>query len=162
MTEASASPSATDLPKDEVAVDGATPENPPEANANAPETGTDPAVAHRDFSEWYGRELVDRDGEKIGKLKDVYFDVGTDQPQFATVKEGRIGRHHLTFVPLTGLTIGPDNLHVSASKAEVKGAPNLDMEGDELAQSDESTLYHYYKLNYTKSDTPSGRRLARR
>ena len=29
-----------------------------------------------------------------------FFDVGTDQPQFATVKEGLIGRH-LTFVPLT-------------------------------------------------------------
>ena len=161
MTQASTSPPATDLSKDEVAFDGATPESAPEANTNAPEAGTDPTVAHRDFSEWHGRELVDRDGERIGKLEDVYFDVGTDQPEFATVKEGWIGRH-ITFVPLTGITIGPDNLQVSASKAEVKGAPNLDLEGDELAQADESTLYHYYKLNYTKSDTPSGRRLARR
>jgi hypothetical protein len=161
MTEASASPSATDHPKEDLAVDGANPEHAPEANADATDAGTDPTVAHRDFSEWHGRELVDRDGERIGKLEDVYFDVATDQPQFATVKEGLLGRH-LTFVPLTGITIGPDNLQVSASKAEVKGAPNLDLEGDELAQSDESTLYHYYKLNYTKSDTPSGRRLARR
>jgi sporulation protein YlmC with PRC-barrel domain len=158
MTEASASPSATDLPKEEVAVDGATPENAPEANANATETATDPTV---DFSKWHGRDLVDRDGEKIGKLEDVYFDVGTDQPQFATVKEGVIGRH-LTFVPLTEVTIGPDNLQVSASKAEVKGAPNVDVQGDELSQSAESTLYHYYQLNYTPSDMPSGRRLARR
>jgi sporulation protein YlmC with PRC-barrel domain len=161
MTQASTSPPPTDLSKDEVAVDGATPEKAPEANTNATEAGTDPTVAHRDFSEWHGRELVDRDGERIGKLEDVYFDVGTDQPEFATVKEGRIGRH-ITFVPLTGITIGPDNLQVSASKAEVKGAPNLDLEGDELAQADESTLYHYYQLNYTPSDTPSGRRLARR
>jgi hypothetical protein len=63
---------------------------------------------------------------------------------------------------LTDVTIGPDNLQVSASKAEVKDAPNLDVERDELSQSDESTLYHYYRLNYTPSDTPSGRRLARR
>jgi sporulation protein YlmC with PRC-barrel domain len=45
--------------------------------------------------------LVDRNGEKIGKLQDVYVDVETDEPQFATVKEGIIGRH-LTFVPLGG------------------------------------------------------------
>ena len=37
--------------------------------------------------------LIDRDGEKIGKLQDVYVDVESDEPQFATVKEGFIGRH---------------------------------------------------------------------
>ena len=158
MTEASASPSTTHLPEEEVAIDRAIPENAPEASANASETPTDPIV---DFSKWHGKDLVDRDGERIGKLEDVYFDVGTDQPQFATVKEGVIGRH-LTFVPLVEVTIGPNNLQVSASRAEVKGAPNLDVEGDELSQSDESTLYHYYQLNYTPSDMPSGRRLARR
>jgi dTDP-4-dehydrorhamnose 3,5-epimerase-like enzyme len=30
---------------------------------------------------------------KIGKLQDVYVDVETDEPQFATVKGGFIGRH---------------------------------------------------------------------
>jgi hypothetical protein len=44
----------------------------------------------------------------------------------------------------------------------VKNAPNIELEGDALSQEDESTLYHYYQLNYTPSDTPSGRRLARR
>ncbi len=159
MTESSPSPSTSDLPKEELAVDA--PENAPEANANAAEAETDPTVAYRDFSEWHGKDLVDRHGERIGKLEDVYFDVGTDRPQFATVKEGLIGRH-LTFVPLTEVTIGPDNLQVSASRAEVKDAPTLELEGDELSRADESTLYHYYQLNYTPSDTPSGRRLARR
>src|ERR1051325_5585944 len=140
MTEASPSPSATHLPKEELAIDDAAPENDPEANANATEAETDPAVAHRDFSEWHGKDLVDRDGERIGRLEDVYFDVETDRPQFATVKEGLIGRH-LTFVPLTEVTIGPDNLQVQASRAEVKGAPTLEVEGDDLAQSDESSLY---------------------
>jgi hypothetical protein len=161
MTEASPTPSTTDLPSEEVAVDHAIRENPPEADAHAEEAETDPTVAYRDFSEWHGKDLVDRNGERIGRLEDVYFDVGTDQPQFATVKEGLIGRH-LTFVPLTEVTLGPDDLQISASKTEVRGAPNLELEGDELSQADESTLYHYYQLNYTPSDTPSGRRLARR
>jgi hypothetical protein len=84
---------------------------------------TETTVTHRDIAEWHGKELVDRDGEKIGKLEDVYFDIETDEPQFGTVKEGLIGRH-LTFVPLTEMTIGPDNLQVSVSKEQVKDAPH--------------------------------------
>jgi len=44
----------------------------------------------------------------------------------------------------------------------VKNAPNIEMEGDQLSQSDESALYHHYQLNYTPPETRSGRRLARR
>jgi hypothetical protein len=129
------------------------------------ESGTDaePVVAHRDFSEWHGKMLIDRDGESIGKLEDVYFDIETDLPQFATIKEGGLlTKRHLTFVPLLEVTIGPDNLQVAVSKAQVKDAPTLDLEGDELSGKEESALYHYYELNYTPSNTPSGRRLARR
>ena len=116
---------------------------------------------HQDIGEWHGKTLVDRDGERIGKLEDVYVDVETDEPQFGTVKEGFIGRH-LTFVPLTGITIGPDNLQVPVSKEQVKEAPNIALQGGELSQPDESALYHHYQLNYTPPDTESGRRLARR
>jgi sporulation protein YlmC with PRC-barrel domain len=112
-------------------------------------------------AEWHGKMLVDCYGEKIGKLQDVYVDVETDQPQFATVKEGFIGRH-LTFVPLGGIRVGPDELEVAVSKDQVKSAPEIEMHGEELSQADESTLYHHFQLNYTPIDTESGRRLARR
>jgi len=112
-------------------------------------------------AEWHGKMLVDRDGERIGKLQDVYVDVETDEPQFGTVKEGFIGRH-LTFVPLGGIKVGPDDLQVAVSKAQVEGAPNIEQHGEELSQADESVLYHHYELNYTPPSTESGRRLARR
>ncbi len=57
---------------------------------------------HCAIADWRGKQLIDRDGEKIGKLEDVYVDVETDEPVLGTVKEGRIGRH-LTFVPLAGI-----------------------------------------------------------
>ncbi len=117
--------------------------------------------AHWNAADWHGKLLVDRDGERIGKLQDVYVDVENDEPQFATVKEGFIGRH-LTFVPLGGITIGPDDLQVAVTKDQVKSAPNIELKGDELSQADESALYHHYELNYTPPDTESGRRLARR
>jgi sporulation protein YlmC with PRC-barrel domain len=113
------------------------------------------------IAEWHGKTLVDRNGEKIGKLQDVYVDVETDEPQFATVKEGVIGRH-LTFVPLGGIQVGPDDLKVTVTKDQVRSAPEIEMHGQELSQTDESTLYHHFEMNYTPISTESGRRLARR
>ena len=122
---------------------------------------TETTVMHRDISEWHGMELVDREGEPVGKLEEVYVDVETDEPLFGTVKEGFFGRH-LTFVPLIGITIGPDYLQVAASRQQVREAPEIALRGDELDQADESALYHHFQLNYTPPETPSGRRLARR
>jgi hypothetical protein len=133
----------------------------PALEDNAEAAASEPAVMHREIAEWRGSDLVDSFGERIGKLEEVYFDVETDEPQFGTVKEGFVARH-LTFVPLTGITIGPDNLQVPVTKEQVKKAPNIALQGGELSQADESTLYHHYQLNYTPPDTQSGRRLARR
>ncbi len=121
----------------------------------------DQGQARWSVAEWHGKMLLDCNGEKIGKLQDVYVDVETDEPQFATVKEGLIGRH-LTFVPLGGIQIGPDDLQVSVTKEQVRAAPDIEMHGEELSQTDESKLYHHYELNYVPPDSQSGRRLARR
>jgi sporulation protein YlmC with PRC-barrel domain len=112
-------------------------------------------------AEWHGKMIVDCNGEKIGKLQDVYVDVETDEPQFATVKEGFIDRH-LTFVPVAGIQIGPDDLQVTVTKEQVRSAPDIQMHGEELSQADESTLYHHFEMNYTPINTESGRRIARR
>jgi uncharacterized protein YrrD len=112
-------------------------------------------------ADWHGKQLLDVDGEKIGKLEDVYVDVETDVPQFATVKEGFISRH-LTFVPLGGIKAGPDGLQVAVTKQQVQDAPNIELHGGELSQADESALYHHFELNYTPPNIESGRRLARR
>ena len=87
--------------------------------------------ANWNAAEWHGEMLFDREGEKIGKLQDVYVDVENDEPQFATVKEGIISRH-LTFVPLGGLTVGPTGLQVPVTKDQIKAAPNIEQHGDEL------------------------------
>jgi hypothetical protein len=112
-------------------------------------------------AQWHGKMFVDLAGDKIGKLEDVYVDVETDEPQFGTVKEGLIGRH-LTFVPLAGVHVGPDDLKVTVTKDQVRDAPDIEMHGEELSQDDESALYHHFELNYTPIATESGRRLARR
>jgi sporulation protein YlmC with PRC-barrel domain len=135
--------------------------NSPDAPAVASNAESEATVDHQDLSAWRGRDLIDRDGETIGTLEDVYFDIETEQPQFGTVKEGFLDRH-LTFVPLTAVTVGPESIQVAVTKQLVKDAPKMENEGDALTQADESLLYHYYQLVYTPSGNPSGRRLARR
>ena len=78
--------------------------------------------AEWNVGEWHGKMLLDSGGERIGKLQDVYVDVETDEPQFATVKEGFIGRH-LTFVPLGGIKVGPDELQVAVNKSRSSPRP---------------------------------------
>jgi hypothetical protein len=119
------------------------------------------SIATWTASDWLGKVLIDRDGKRIGKLHDVYVDVETDEPQFGTVKEGFLDRH-ITFVPLLGVVVGPDDLRVSVLKAKVRSAPDLDAHGQELTQAGESALYHHFEMNYTPPATESGRRLARR
>ncbi len=120
-----------------------------------------PQEAEWNVAEWHGKLLIDLNGEKIGKLEDVYVDVETDEPQFATVKEGFLDRH-LTFVPLGGIRVGPNELQVAVTREQVRDAPNLEQHGEELSQADESALYHHFELNYTPPEIESGRRLARR
>jgi PRC-barrel domain len=118
-------------------------------------------ILYENIVDWRDKQIFDRDGDKIGKLKDVYVDVETDEPMFGSVKEGFVGRQ-LTFVPLDGSTLTPDSLQVTVSKEEVHQAPNIERDGDELSQDDERALYHHYEFNYTPPGTPRGRRLARR
>ena len=141
----------TDLPK----TDPATTDSPVTEAAATGQAATWTA------SDWLGKVIVDRDGARLGRLQDVYVDVETDEPQFGTVKEGFIGRH-LTFVPLVGVEVGPDELRASVLKEQVRSAPDLDLHGQEMSQVDESALYHHFELNYTAIASASGRRLARR
>ena len=89
-------------------------------------------VTHQKIAEWRGKDLVDNEGDKIGRLEDVDVDVETDEAIFGTVKEGLIGGRHLTFEPLVGITIGPDSLQAPVTGEQVKGAPDIALDGDEL------------------------------
>jgi PRC-barrel domain len=107
--------------------------------------------------DWRLKDVVDPDGSKIGSLESVYVDTTTDQPFFAAVTTGIIGRHRLTFVPLTGATVAPDHVRVTVSKDLAKNAPSIDTDG-ELTAELEPDVFAHYSLPYTAGV----RRLARR
>lgn len=72
--------------------------------------------------DWRDHDVVDPDSDKIGELEAVYVDTASDQPAFASVKVGMVGRHRLTFVPLGGASVGPSRVRVAYPKKQVKDA----------------------------------------
>lgn len=110
--------------------------------------------------EWRGHDVVDSSGGKIGELEAIYVDTATDEPSFATVKIGFLGRHRLVFVPLDRATVGPGYLKVAYDKKLVKDAPAIDTDG-ELRAADEPEVFKHYELEY-QTGASGERRLARR
>jgi sporulation protein YlmC with PRC-barrel domain len=44
----------------------------------------------QEIETWRGRTLVDRDGDKIGKIEDVYLDRSSGEPEWVAVKTGPV------------------------------------------------------------------------
>ena len=102
-----------------------------------------------------GRTLIDRDGDKIGKIDDVYADRQDGQPEWALVNTGLFGTKK-TFVPLHAAQPVGEDLRVPLEKAHVKDAPGIDADG-ELSDSEERELFTHYDLGYeTDVDASAG------
>jgi len=96
------------------------------------------------IADWIGREVVDREGEKVGKLADVYYDTADSEPVFVTVKSGTFGRSH-SVAPLQGATLARDYVRLDAPKELVKDAPSADA-GGRLTGVDASAVLTHYGL----------------
>jgi stress response protein YsnF len=90
---------------------------------------------------WRGSTVIDREGEKIGTLKELYLDQD-DRPAWAAVETGLFGLRQ-SFVPLEGATALDDQVQVPFAKDQVKDAPNIDPE-THLSEDEESRLHDHY------------------
>ncbi|MEO5711751.1 MAG: PRC and DUF2382 domain-containing protein [Nocardioidaceae bacterium] len=96
-----------------------------------------------------GRDAVTDDGDKLGKVGQVFLDDETGEPAFVTVNTGLFGTNE-TFVPLGSARVEGDTLAVPFSKDQVKDAPNVDISGGHMSRDEEKRLYEYYGLNHTQ------------
>src|SRR3954467_2815497 len=96
----------------------------------------------QDIETWRGRTLVDRDGDKIGKIEDIYLDRSSGEPEWVAVKTGLFGTN-VSFVPIHDASPAGDDLRVAYEKDQVKDAPNVDPDG-ELSPEEERRLYNHY------------------
>ena len=97
--------------------------------------------------EFVGRSVLDRDGEKLGTVKEIYEDRDTGAPEWATVAGGFLGlKSH--FVPLAGAAPSGEDVRVPVTKSQVQDAPSVDPDG-ELSEHEEQRLFEHYGVPYT-------------
>jgi uncharacterized protein (TIGR02271 family) len=87
------------------------------------------------------------DGDKIGKIEQVFLDDNTEEVTFVTVNTGLFGTKE-SFVPVEGAQQDGDRLVLPYAKGVVKDAPNVDAD-QHLSPAEEEEIYRYYKMNYS-------------
>ncbi|RKE18135.1 PRC and DUF2382 domain-containing protein [Streptomyces sp. TLI_171] len=96
-----------------------------------------------------GHKAVDRNGDKIGTVDEVYLDDATGEPEWAAVRTGIFGRD--AFVPLTTSEFAGDELRVPYDKSLIKESPDFGV-GQHLSPAQELQLYRYYGLDAGSAD----------
>ena len=100
-----------------------------------------------DAYQWHGRTMIGSDGEKIGKISEIYEDPETGKPEWATVNTGLFGTTS-NFVPLAGATPEGEDVRATVTKSQVKDAPGIESDG-ELSEQEERQLFEHYGVSYT-------------
>jgi uncharacterized protein (TIGR02271 family) len=100
-----------------------------------------------------GAPVYDSDGDKIGKVEEIYYDEQTRIPEWIGIGTGFFGNKRV-LVPVEGAAAKGDGLIVAYSKQQVKDSPDID--DDELSEQSEADLAAYYGLAYSKRHSQSG------
>jgi uncharacterized protein (TIGR02271 family) len=104
---------------------------------------------------WRGMTMVDRDGDRIGTIEDIYADDRTGEPEWALVNTGLFGNRS-TFVPLAQARQHDGEVQVPYEKQLVKDAPGVEAD-QHLSETEEQQLWRHYGLDYQAGDQPADR-----
>jgi|tagenome__1003787_1003787.scaffolds.fasta_scaffold20985323_4 stress response protein YsnF len=103
---------------------------------------------------WRGETVLDRDGDKIGSLKELYLD-RDERPAWGAVHTGLFGLRQ-TFVPLAGAQPVEGGIQLPYTKDHVNDAPSVDPDS-QLSDEDEARLYRHYDMPSDDADEAGGR-----
>jgi hypothetical protein len=113
------------------------------------------------IEEWIGREVLDRDGERAGKLEQVYYPSdGQGEAVFAQIKSGLLGRRS-RLAPLKGATVGRDHVRLDYSAAQLDAASDVEA-GDALDEATAQRLAEIYGISVAQGDYESAGSIAER
>jgi PRC-barrel domain protein len=96
---------------------------------------------------WKGRVVLDRTGDKLGVVLDVFYDAENDEPGWVLIGAAGTGTG-TRLVPVAEAVEHGNELRVPYERAFVEGAPGMDPAG-RLWPQEEAELYAYYGLDYT-------------
>jgi uncharacterized protein (TIGR02271 family) len=106
-----------------------------------------------------GRTVLDSQGEKIGKIDELYYDQEGGQPEWALVNTGLFGTKK-TFVPIKGASPTGEDVRVAVTKDQVKDAPRVDAD-QQLSEQEERQLFEHYGVPYTTEGSTTAQRAPR-
>jgi sporulation protein YlmC with PRC-barrel domain len=106
--------------------------------------------------EWEGQTVLDRSGEKIGKIEEIFLVEETGRPEWALVKVGRI-KSHATLVPLTSARPVDDGVEVPYEKDKVNAAPEVPADGEPDDRQVDALYRHYGIAAQPAVETGNGR-----
>jgi len=111
-------------------------------------------ITEQQARELIGRDLTTQDGEKIGRIGQIFLDDETGRPEWVTVHTGLFGTSE-SFVPLADASLSDAGCMVPYEKSRIKDAPNIDVDAGHLSRDEEAQLYEYYGLSYSQSNSDS-------
>jgi uncharacterized membrane protein YqjE len=95
--------------------------------------------------DWEGRTLLDRSGDKIGTIEEIFLVEETGRPEWALVKLGLLN-NRARLVPLVGANPIAEGIRAAYEKSVVNDAPPID--GDrEPTEQQVAALYRHYGID---------------
>lgn len=104
--------------------------------------------------EWEGQTVLDRAGEKIGTIEEIFLVEETGRPEWALVKLGRL-KSRATLVPLNRAHAVEEGIEVPFDKDDVGAAPEIEPDA-EPSQQQVNALYRHYGIDVPGTSAANG------
>lgn len=99
-------------------------------------------ATEREVKDLFNATAFDKNGDKLGGVKEVFIDDDTGQPTFVEVGHGLFGMSS-SLVPMRGHRLSSDDLQLAFDKDRIKDAPEFDTD-NHLTPDDQRNIYDHY------------------
>src|SRR5262249_4087266 len=93
-----------------------------------------------------GKDIYSSDGEKIGAVKDIFYDETTRTPEWVGVGTGFLGLKERV-IPVENLVPDGDHYRTPFTKDRIKEEPDFDRADDRMRDADDQVLTRYFGLS---------------
>ena len=111
-------------------------------------------AAPSDALDWEGQTVLDRAGERIGRIEEIFVVEETGRAEWALVKLGRL-KGRTTLVPLRRAHPVAKGVALDVAKGAVSDAPEIDSDS-ELGDDQVATLYRHYGIDMPAAQPTNG------
>ena len=109
---------------------------------------------------WHGQDVLDDAGEKTGRLEEVYYDAGGQDPVLISIKHGMLGRQ-VQLVPVADAVLSRDYLRLPFTGEQIGQSPTVSVE-DELNSDQVAAIAALFNVTLSSSGPLYGATLLER